>query len=88
MVVVVIPDTLPRSLDLLFGLELGVQERGEKVGGAVARSNVDPSILVHLAAEELAAVSTLFADYFGAVDVGGVINNETPPSPQVKFLVS
>ena len=52
------------------------QERREDVGRQIARADVDPGVLVDLAAEEPAAVGALLADDLGALDELRVVDEQ------------
>ena len=83
----------PRSLsrrarDRVGLLELGPQERRDDLARQVRRADVDPGVLVDLAAEELPAVRALLADDLGRLDEARVVDSSAPPSPQMTFLVS
>ena len=56
--------------------------------GKVRGADVDPGVLVDLAAKEAAAVGALLADDLGALDQRGSLMSSAPPSPQMKFFVS
>ncbi len=65
------------------------EEGGGDLAGQVGRADVDPGVLVHLAAEELAAVRALLADDLGALDEAPrSLMSSAPPSPEMMFLVS
>ncbi len=68
MVVIVAPDASPLTLDLISGLQLGIQKGRQDVGGQIARTNVHPGIFVHLTAEEAAAVGAFFTNDLSALD--------------------
>src|SRR5580765_4450766 len=74
-----VPDLFSPRLDPVALLELRPQERGEELGGKVARSDVPPGVLVHLASEEPCTVGSLFANDLGTVDQGGVVDEESAP---------
>src|SRR5438128_1763658 len=67
--VVPLPDAPPLRLNLGARLQLRVKEGGEQVRGEIARAQVDPGVLVHLAAKEAAAVGAFLPDDLGALDV-------------------
>ena len=60
MLAVEVPDLLAVALDLLALFQLGQQEGCQDVRRQVARADIHPGVLVHLAAEETAAVGALF----------------------------
>jgi hypothetical protein len=55
MLGIVLPDALPFGLNLLATLQLSEQKRRQKIGGQVARTEIDPGVFVDHAAKELAA---------------------------------
>jgi len=73
-ILVVIPDLQPFGGDGLGFLHLGPEEGGDQFAGEVGGADVDPGVLVDLAAEELAAVGAFFTDDFGAVSKGRVVD--------------
>src|SRR5580765_7122859 len=81
-----VPDLLSPGLDPVALLELRQQERGEELGGEVARSDVPPGVLVHLAAEEPRPVRSLLPDDLGALDQGGVVDEQRAPLPAGEVL--
>src|SRR5919201_2786480 len=62
------PQRLARGHDAVGGLELCPQKRREDIARKKRRADVDPSVLVDLPAEELAAVGAFLADDFSALD--------------------
>jgi hypothetical protein len=67
--VVELPQRSALALDRVAGFELGTEKRRQDVGHDVARSDVDPRVLVHLAAEHGAAVGAFFSNDFRSVDM-------------------
>src|SRR5687768_8946042 len=57
-------------------IELRDQDGGEHVARQVARAEVDPGVLVDLAAEEAGAVGALLADDLGALLERAVVHDE------------
>ena len=74
--VVALPDREPRGRDALGLLELRGEERGDDLARQVRRADVDPGVLVDLAAEELRAVGALLADDLGALDEARVVDEQ------------
>ena len=70
-------------------VELRVEDGGQDVGEHVAAALGHPGVLVHLAAQERAAVGALLADDLRArAPTSGSRRASAPPSPQVTFFVS
>src|SRR5215212_5608419 len=76
MLVVIIPNALPLRLNLLAGLELGIQESGEHLRWKITGAQVNPGVLVYLAAEEAAAVGAFLPDNLRALHVNRVVYEE------------
>src|SRR5712664_4100974 len=56
--------------------QLRQQKRCELVGWKIARADVDPAVLIELAAKETAPVRTLFAHDLRTFDVPGVVDDQ------------
>ena len=61
------PDLSSPRLNLIAVFELCAEERGQQVRGQIARPDVYPRVLVHLAAEKSASIGSLFPKNFGAL---------------------
>src|SRR6185312_5984384 len=70
------PDARAASLDVAPALELRAQERRLQIGHQEARADVDPGVLVDLAAEEAAAVGPFFAEDLGALDERRIVDEQ------------
>ena len=70
------PEAAAPILHPLAIFELRTYHRRQKLGGKVARADVDPSVFVHLATEEPAAVSALFPHDFRSVDEGSIVDQK------------
>src|SRR5580765_8727152 len=81
MLVVIVPDIPPPRLDVLPDLQLGKKECRQDVAHHVARSHINPGILVHLSTEEEAAIGSLFADDLGPINKTPIIDEESAPFP-------
>src|SRR5690349_20830012 len=60
------PDFSSPRLNLIALFELCPEERCQQIGREIARANVYPGILVHLAAKKSASIGSLFPKNFGA----------------------
>ena len=75
--VVALPDgAAARAVISLGLLELRPQERRDDLARQIRRADVDPGVLVDLAAEELRAVGALLADDLGALDEARVVDQQ------------
>jgi len=73
---IIIPDLQSFGGDGLGFFHLGQEEGGDQFAGEVGGADIDPGVLVDLAAEELAAVGALFADDLGTISKGRVIDQQ------------
>lgn len=71
-----IPDLQTLGGNGLSFFHLGPEEGGDQFAGEVGGADVDPGVLVDLAAEELAAVGALFTDDFSTVSKGRVVDQQ------------
>ena len=76
---IVFPDPAPLPLNGVPLLKLSIQECGEKIGEQVARSRVDPRILVHLSTEKPAPVGPFFTYDFRPLYQPFFVENERSP---------
>ena len=60
------------------GLELTKQERRQELRWQIARSEIHPGVLVHLAAEELTAIGALLAQDLGALREMWIVQDQGP----------
>src|SRR5687767_1134275 len=74
-----LPDMSAPRLNLRLALELTEQEGRDELGGDVARPDVHPGVLVHLAAKEPIPVRALLTNDLGALDQSGVVDHERAP---------
>lgn len=81
-----IPNSKTFLRNLIRFLKLGVQERGDHFAGQVTGADVDPSVFVDHAAEELAAVGAFFSDDLGAFEKAFVIDDEGTAFPGNEIL--
>ena len=72
--VVAIPDREAPLGDRVGLLQLRPEERRDDLARQVRRAEVDPGVLVDLAAEELAPVGALLPDDLGALDEPRVVD--------------
>ncbi len=70
------PDPVAGALDRGRGLELGHQHRGQEVARQVARAELDPGVLVDLAAEEAGPVGALLAHDLGALGERRIVHHQ------------
>ena len=70
------PDFSSPCLNLIAIFELRAEERGQQVRGQIARPDVYPRVLVHLAAEKSASIGSFFPKNFGALDKLRIIDQE------------
>ena len=85
---VIFPDPLAAFLNVLARFELSQEKSGKQVRRQITGSHIHPTIFVYQAAKELVTIGALLANDFRAFDVAGIVNDDAPPSPHVKFLVS
>ncbi len=71
-----LPDRLAGGFESRSRLQLRQQEGRQDIGRQVAGADVHPGVLVHLAAEEAAAVGAFLADDLGALDVAWVVDQQ------------
>ena len=74
--VVGFPYALAVGLDNRAILQLNGEEGGKHIGHDVAGAHIDPAVFVDFTAEELAAVGAFFAENFGAMAKGGIVEDE------------
>lgn len=67
-----------RLADLVERIQLSGEERSEDLRRQVARADVDPRVLVDLAAEEPTAVGALLTDDLGPLAQRRVVDQESP----------
>ena len=72
------PNPLAMGLDLFSVFQLGIQKRGQDIRRQVGGANVYPGVLVHLAAEEAAAIGAFLADDLGALDERRIVDQQCP----------
>src|SRR6516225_4294918 len=70
------PDFSSPRLNLIAVFELRAEKCGQQVRGEIARPDVYPGVLVHLAAEESASIGSLFPKNFGALVKLGIIDQQ------------
>src|SRR6266576_2867427 len=61
------PNLLSLRLNLIAVFELCAEERRQQVRWQIARPDIYPGVLVHLAAEKSASIGSLFPKNFGAL---------------------
>ena len=79
--VVHIPPFQPFAVDFLPVFQLGIQISGGHLSGQIGRTNVHPSVFVHLPAEKPGPVGPFFPDNLRAFHQGGVIHQQGPSLP-------
>jgi len=62
-----LPDFSSPRLNLIAVFELCAEECGQQVRGQIARPDIHPGVLVHLAAEKSASIGSFFAKNFGTL---------------------
>ncbi len=85
---VIFPDCQPFFRDRLGFLHLSPQERCNDFAGQIGRADIDPCILVHMAAEKKAAVGALFSDDLGPFCKACIVDQECPALARDDLLVS
>ncbi len=73
---IVFPNLKPLGGDGLGFFHLGPEEGGDQFTGEVGGADVNPGVLVDLAAEELAAVGALFTNDLGSIRKNGVVDQQ------------
>src|SRR6266576_731634 len=86
MLVVILPDSLPRRLNQLGRLQLRVKERRENLGRQVTGADIYPVVLIHFAAEETAPICSFLANNFCALDILPIINQKRAALAASKIL--
>ena len=76
--VVALPEQQPLRRDRRGFLQLCPQKRGDHFARQIGRAEVDPGVLVDLAAEEVAAVGALLAEDLGALGEAQVVDQQRP----------
>src|SRR6185312_6680228 len=74
--VVAPPDGQTLGGDAVALFQLRSQKRRDQFTGQVGRADIDPGVLVHLAAEVLAAIGALLADHLCPLDQCGVVHQQ------------
>ena len=74
--VVGVPDRHPRGVDLRDALELGGEQRRADVGEQKRRAEVDPRVVIDVAAREAAAVGPLLLEDLRALDERLVVDEQ------------
>src|SRR4030081_2864823 len=70
---VAVPQCAPPHLQTLGVLELRPKESGNDVAGKEGGAEIDPCVLVDLAAQETAAIGALLAQDFGPANIGRIV---------------
>src|SRR6266850_3294978 len=73
---IILPDSFAPGLNTLTGFKLSIKEGCENIRRQVTRSDVHPCVLVHLTAEETAAIGSLFANNLGTFDILRIVNQQ------------
>src|SRR5258708_1992391 len=74
--VVVFPNASAFFLDRRPHFELRVEKCRQHITHEIARTDIDPGILVHQPAKKSAAVGSLFANDFGAFKEAAIVNQQ------------
>src|ERR1043166_4004709 len=73
---VITPHPLAFCLYLIARFQLRVQESSENVRRKIARTEIHPSVLVHLAAEKATSIGSLLTDNFGSLDILRIVDQK------------
>src|SRR5258707_4324382 len=79
--VVIFPNAPAFCLDRRPHFELRVEECRQYITHEIARTDIDPGILVHQPAKKSAAVGSLFANDFGALEEAVIVNQQRAAFP-------
>ena len=80
------PQHEPLGSDFVGCLELCPQVRGTYLARHERRPKLDPRVLLHLAAEELAAIRTLLVQDLRPLDPRGIFDHQSPTLAAVHVL--